>query len=1205
MRFLILGPLEVRGAQGVVALGGNKPRGLLAVLLLHANEAVSAERLVLALWGEDAPAGAVKTVQVHVSRLRTALGDRRLIATTAAGYCLRVGPDELDVARFERLADDGRRALAGGRPDQAGALLREALGLWRGPALAELACAPFAQAEIPRLEEQRLAALEARVEADLACGRHAELVGELRRLVAADPTRECLAAQLMLALYRCGRQTDALEAYQDARRALVADVGVEPGPRLRELQDAILRHDAALDSRGAPAVPAVRPARETASVPPPAGREDEPAVPALARPLQVPPHSLFVGRDHELARLREHWRQAQDGARSAVVISGEPGIGKTRLASELAHEVHEQGALVLYGRCDEGLAVPYQPFVEALGSYARAAGVDRLRAELGQLAPALGRLLPELGGLGEPVQGDPESERFALFEAVAALIEATTLRQPALLILDDLHWAPRPTLLLLRHLIRSERPLSVLLLGTYRATELDPGESLSQLLADLHRDQSVRLLSMGGLNERAIAALLEAAVGSPLDEHGSQLVRVLEGQTAGNPFFVRELLAHLAESDRIVDGSDRSRPSAAAARLEVPESLRHVIGERVARLSAPASRVLLVAAAAGPTFSFALLERVLGEQPSLLDALDEAVAAGLLIEAERSEYAFAHALVRQTTYEQLGAARRPRVHRQLGEALEELGDTEAHLEALAEHFAQAAPDGQGAKAAKYALAAGRSATARLGYEEAAAHYERGLQALTLTSESRERQRCELLLALGAARWGAGEPDEARRAYARAAELAGEVGDATALARAALGFCGPYRFELVAAMHGPITSLLEQALGALGTGDSPLRAQLLGRLAAHTDIAHRAPALAREALQMARRVGDRATLADVLASYLWATRGPDALHESLAVTHELKRVADELDDSRMGPLARVWLLDFLLELGDVDGVQRELEVLQQLADTRKEGYVGWLLTTRQASRAHLRGRLEECERLAHAVFASQFEGPDANAMICGTQMFFIRREQGRLHELMEEIEGFVEHHSHPRLLGWRCALAYIYAQLGRTAQARQQLDVLARGDFEDLLGDAFWLSNLTMLSEVVAVLGDAARARLLYAMLSPYADRCVVVTALLCWGSASRPLGLLASTLSRHEAAERHFEHALTMDSQIGSPLLIAHTQLDYADMLVGRNQAGDHRKALQLLNQEPTAEQLGLTVLADRARSLKLKAQAGQPPLTLVKAAAA
>jgi len=1185
MRFLILGPLEVRGEQGSRLLSGNKLRGLLAVLLLHANEPVSAERLALALWGQDASDTAPKTVQAHVWRLRKALGGADLIATTPAGYCLRVSPEDLDAAQFERLVEDGRRALADGQPGQAATVLREALALWRGPALGELGCEPFAHAEIARLEEQRLAALEARIDADLATGRHAELVGELRRLVVVDPTRERLAAQLMLALYRCGRQTDALEAYQDARRMLIADVGIEPGPRLRELQAAILRQDAALEPRGA--VADLPSARDTASVSPLVAGEDEPIVLALARSLHVPAGSGFVGRDAELAWLRERWTQVRGGARAAVVLGGEPGIGKTRLASELARIVHGQRALVLYGRCDEGLAVPYQPFVEALRPYASALGVDRLRAELGHLAPELGRLLPELAALGEPIRSDPESERFTLFEAVAALMETATREQRALLVLDDLHWAATPTLLMLRHLIRSERPLGMLLLGTYRETELDLAQPLAQLLADLQRDASTERLHLGGLEEPAIAALLQAAVGHALDEGASQLVHVLGAQTAGNPFFLRELLAHLSES------GERLNTRVTAAALEAPEGVRQVIGHRVARLSAPAGRALRVAAVAGATFPFVLLEQLLGERDEVLDALDEAVAAGLLSEAGHGDYVFAHALVRQTIYEQLGSARRTRLHRQLGEALETLADANARVEALAHHFAQAAADGQGVKAATYALAAGRRATARLGYEEAAAHYEQGLEALTVTGRPPKRRRCELLLALGEARWRAGELDRARQAYEQAAELAEQVGDATALAQAAVGFCGPPRFEMAAAVTGPVAGLLQRALAAVGDDDSALRAQLMGRLAAalaYPDVERRAPALARQALEIARRVADRETLADVLASTSSVTQGPDTLHESIGLAEELGHVADEVADHRRRALAHSWLLDHLLALGDIDGVERELEALRRLAEARTERLFKWVLTVLRANHAHLQGRLEDFETLAHAALAHRYEGHDEPAArIFGVQMLVVREAQGRLDEVVEAVEDSAARY--PQVAAWPCVLASIYAQLDRTAQARQELESVARADFEDLPRDATWLSSLSTLAQVVALLGDAPRAQLLYKLLLPYADRCVVTFALLGHGSASRPLGLLATTLSQYERAEGHFEQALTMNAQIRAPIWIAHTQHDYARMLLTRAGPRDNDKALELLEQAlATAERLGLEALADRARPLRLTA---------------
>ncbi|MGI9097406.1 MAG: ATP-binding protein [Solirubrobacteraceae bacterium] len=1192
MRFLILGPLEARGEDGAVALSGNKLRGLLAVLLLHANEPVSAKRLALALWGEDAPDRTTNTVKVHVSRLRKALGDAARIETMPAGYCLRVRPDELDAALFDRLVEDGRRALAGGQPGHAGTILREALSLWRGPALAELAFEPFAAAEIARLEEQHLAALETRIEADLADGRHAELVAELRRLVAVNARRERLVAQLMLALYRCGRQADALAVYQNARGVLLAQAGLEPGPRLRELQEAILRQHIALGPGDG--VPRGSPALDAASASPPLGREDEPVMLAFPRSLHAPAGSLFVGRDAELVRLHEHWTRVRGGAHSAVVIGGEPGIGKTRLASELARAVYQEGALVLYGRCDEGLVVPYQPFVEALRPYARRVGLDRLRAELGDLTPELARLLPELAGLGEPIRGDPESERFALFEAVAALIEAMTHERRALLVLDDLQWAANPTLLLLRHLLRSERLRDVLVLCTYRQTELDLGQPLAQLLAELRRDAGAECLSIRGLDEPAIAALVEAAVGHPLQER-AELVHVLGAQTAGNPFFLRELLAHWTESGTISLAGERSRAGVTAAQRETPNGLRQVISHRVARLSAPAGRALRVAAVAGPTFSFVLLERMLGERSGVLDALDEAVAAGLLAEAGHGDYVFAHALVRQTIYAQLGAARRIRLHRQLGEALEALADTDAHVEALAHHFAEAAADGQGDKAAAYALAAGRSAIARLGYEEAIAHYERGLEALTVAGQPHEHRRCELLLALGEARWGAGGLDKARQACAQAAKLADQLGDATALARAALGFCGPHRVEAAPAAIRAITILLQRALAALGEDDSALRARLMGRLAGYSDVEQRRSVLGRQALEMARRIADRATLADVLASGQWATQGPDALHESLALAAELGGVAEEIGDSRLRAVAHEWLLPRLLELGDIDAVERELDALQRLTETRTERYFNWVLGVIRASHALLQGRIEDCETLAHDARARSFEGHDETAArIFAAQMLFVRSAQGRFDELVESVKSFTA--QVPQVAVWRCALAIIYAQLGHSAQARHELEALARDDFADLPRDMFWLVNMSTLSEVVALLGDARRAQLLYTPLLPYADRCLATGALLCQGSASRPLGLLATTLSLFEDATLHFEQALKMNAQIRSPLWIAHTQHDYARMLLARNHPGDNEKALELLRQAlTTAEQLGLTALADKARSLKLTTEATAP----------
>jgi predicted ATPase/DNA-binding SARP family transcriptional activator len=322
MEFKVLGPLEVCRNGQALAMPGGKPRALLAVLLLHANEPVSAEHLAMALWGEEAPAGAMRTVQVYVSRLRKALGDDGVLASTAAGYRLRVAPGELDAERFEQLLDQGRRALADANADQAAGVLREALELWRGPALADLAFEPFTQAEIARLEEQRLAAVEARVEADLAAGRHAELVPELQRLVAEHPVRESLHGHLIRALYRAGRQADALSAYRHARELLVEQLGIEPRAELRALERAVLAQDPALDLAE----------RETTT-----GRWAANAEFSGAERVRVPlSPTQTVGRMRAIAAL-----EAAIGTWSGrlVTVVGAGGVGKTRVAIELARAV--------------------------------------------------------------------------------------------------------------------------------------------------------------------------------------------------------------------------------------------------------------------------------------------------------------------------------------------------------------------------------------------------------------------------------------------------------------------------------------------------------------------------------------------------------------------------------------------------------------------------------------------------------------------------------------------------------------------------------------------------------------------------------------------------------------------------------------------------------------------------------------------------
>jgi tetratricopeptide (TPR) repeat protein len=837
------------------------------------------------------------------------------------------------------------------------------------------------------------------------------------------------------------------------------------------------------------------------------------------------------------------------------VICGEAGIGKTRAAAELAARAHDEGSLVLYGRCDEGLAVPYQPFVEALRSLMAAVDVDELRDRLGGLAPELGRLLPELSGLGAPAPADAESARFALFEAVVALLEVTTARQRTLLVIDDVQWATPATLLLLRHVIRSERPLALLIVVTYRSTDLQPAGPLAQLLADLQRDNSSQRIALRGLDEQAISILLRAAVGPALADRAAPLVARVHAQTAGNPFFVRELVAHLLESDALAGASDG--PVEAPLKLDIPEGLRSIVCHRVARLSNPARQVMTIASVAGGAIDVALLDSVLPQHGEAFDALDEAVAAGLLAESAAGEFDFAHALVRHAVYDNLSTARRLHLHRRLGEALEARGDTHEHVEVLAHHFAELALDGEADKAITYAIAAGHAATARLAYEDAAAHFQRGLEVLAETQEPHGRRRTDLLLGLGQARWSTGESDKARDAFKQAADIADRLADAAVAADAALGFSGPF-LAPDATWTRSSEVLLQRALAMLDGHDSALRARLMGRLAAARAYAggqHDHRALADDALAMARRAQDRHALAEVLVTCYWATRGPDDPEQHLQMVRELTLLAEEVGDLRLLGYARGRVIGHLLEQGEIDEVLRELGELEQLAQTRNDRFIQLDLAAIQAMLAYTQGHLGRAESLAleaHRQWADREFGPAAQMF--AAQMLPLRREQGRLDEVVELLAAAVERA--PQVPAWRCALAHMYAHLGDRDRAERELQVLV---------------------------DDLSRSRIAYEMLLPHANTCLVTMSLTCEGSASRPLGMLATTLGRYDDAELHFEQALKMNARIRSPLWTAHTQYEYARMLRLRDWPGDRERARTLLTKaSATADELELHAVSNR-----------------------
>src|SRR5215207_5088412 len=973
MEFGILGPLVVRSDAGETELGGSRPRALLAVLLMHPNEPVSAERLAMALFGEDAPAGAVKTVRVHVSRLRRALGDPDALATTADGYRLRVRPGELDAERFERLVAEGQAALRAGQPQRAAGVLREALTLWRGPPFGELERLPLAAAEIARLEEQRLAALQTRVEADLAAGRHAELIGELRRLVAEQPLRERLHELLMLALYRSSRQAEALDAYRRVREEFVEELGLEPGLRLRELERAILEQDPRLDA------PPVR--------------------------APGPPASAFVGREPELAALTAGLDQVLAGSGRVFLVSGEPGIGKTRLAEELAVHAEARGARVLVGRCWEAGGAPaYWPWVQSLRSYVRNCEPETLREQLGdggvdlaQIVPELRELLPDLP---EPARLEPEAARFRLFDVTADFLRSASTSRPLLLVLDDLHAADASSLLLLRFLARQLGSSRVMLLGAYRDVDPIPGMPLAEMLAEVSREAVTRRLELDGLSEREVAEYVEltaSEVGSP------ELVTALSEETEGNPLFVGEIVRLLA-----VEGV---RSESAAGRLAIPQSVRDVIARRLAHLSTECNRLLMLASVLGREFALDALARTghMSDEP-LLETLDEAMAARVLVDVPGTpgRLRFAHVLIRDTLYEGLTAARRVQLHRLAVGALEALYGDESgpHLAELAYHaIAGSVP----AKGLRYARRAGDLALALLAYEEAARLYQTALEAFDRTGVSEEKERCELLLALGEAEIRAGDTPAAKKAFVGAADLAQRLTLPSALARAAAGYGG----RIVWARAGGddrLVPLLEHGLAALGEGEVELRARLLARLAGALRDEHaraRRDALSSEAVELARRTGDPAALAYALDGRAAAIMAPDTVAECLALGSELRDVAERNGDTERVLAGHFHRFIAQVTVGDISGAEADLEVMIRIANELRQPVQLWQVCGEQAMMALATGRFSEAEELISKAFAlGENAQPEMAIPVYRLQRYALCDFRGALDEVGPTIEDLV-------------------------------------------------------------------------------------------------------------------------------------------------------------------------------------------------------
>ena len=724
---------------------------------------------------------------------------------------------------------------------------------------------------------------------------------------------------------------------------------------------------------------------------------------------------LFVGRGPELEALMRAWKDASVGERRAVLISGEPGIGKTRLAAELARNVAGEDAAVLYGRCDEDLGIPYQPWVEALRHLIVHEPQDLLAGHIGPHGARLARLVPELaqrvGDQSSAPRGDPGEERYLLFGAVVGLIARVCSDTPVLLVLEDLHWADKPSLLLLRHVIASTDPHRLLVVGTYRQTDLGAEHPLTDVLAALHREQHAQRIDLRGLSDAEIVSLLEAAAGHPVEEAGVALAHALYRETDGNPFFAGEILRHLAETGAIYQGDDGRWTAAVDFRDHdrLPTSIREVIGRRVAQLGEDTEETLRAAAVIGRDFDLDLLAAVTdyGED-HLLDLLDAAIDAVLIREVPQrpGRLSFSHALIEHTIYDALGSTRRQRLHRRIGVALEVLcgDDPGDRLGELAYHWAQASQPADADKAIDYARRAGDHALAKLAPDDAVAWYQQALELIDGREIIDETARCEALIDLGTAQRQAADPTS-RDTLLVAAALAQRLDDSLLLVHAALAN-NRGRVSRTGAVDEERIATLEAALATTSGTETPERAKLLATLAAELTwgAPERARMLSDEALVMARRASDDRTLCEVFARRSPTIFSPASVDEMTSNAYEHRDVAARLREPLFAFDAARKLVDAAACRGDLVEVDHNLDVMIHVA--QDTGLASARLPTALcvAWRQLLAGRIEQAEQASGEALqiADQAGEPDGLAYYAA-QMFSIRRTQGRLDDIVELIE----------------------------------------------------------------------------------------------------------------------------------------------------------------------------------------------------------
>ena len=927
--------------------------------------------------------------------------------------------------------------------------------------------------------------------------------------------------------------------------------------------------------------------------------------PADTRPfptaLAQAPSEVVVGRERELEVLLDAIKAAANGERRAVLLAGEPGVGKTRLAAAAARRAFDDGATVLFGRCEEDLAVAFQPFLEPLQTIWRDADDALRHAHTASHGGELARLVPGLGGAA-PVRADPELEQARLFEAVADVVSRAAEERPVVLVLDDLHWAAAATVALVRHLIVASPDTRLLVIGTYRDTEIDRGHALGGLLADAHRIAGVQRVALRGLDLSGIEDLFTRVSGDALDAAGRELAAAVAERTDGNPFFVSQLLRHLVERQVLVQDGGRWVVQGALEEVDLPEGVLDVVGRRLSTLSPAANQALAVAALCGLSFGVRVLRAVpdAGDPDAVVDGLDAAVRARLLVETGPGRLAFTHAIVRDALLRELTSARAARLHRAIGSALLEVYGSASRLPLaeLAHHFTEAALLGDTAAAARWAVAAADEAADRADHRGGIALLERALAVIEAVEPVDQEARFDVAVSLAEAHYQLAEhvpyPAEA------AADAARRLGSGVRLLRVA-----------TARYPGGTGVLDEQrlwlygeALGLLPEDAHPLRvlarAGLAGQRSLQSDnrfieeveqVVEELPTVFAEAPRVA---------VFVVAWISFATLGRPGAARRLELADLVAAIPPDAPDpwwDALGTHVAMETFQHAYRGHALLCVGRRPEFAATTRHLEDEGRrIGNMTARGMACAQHgllalAEGRFDDA--LSHSQDMVETSPAEPNFLL---SYFAVQdqvlREQGRSSESLVMLEPAAA--VSPDLAAVRAALARAHHESGQDGQARAIVAELLE-TWPSHGRDWSWPAVLATTAELVVELGLAEWGPTVLAELDPYSGELGVVGAgIYCIGAYDRYRGMLLDLLGRHDEAVAAFDAALALERSIQAPALTSRTRLWLARALRRRARPGDLERAqAELAECSATAERLGQVVILDRARDLLAELAAG------------